>query len=67
MISYFGYVGSIDKSLERRIATQFYIHEVLNSNFYGTNPVLNYEAFKQEIDQKSITQQKASFNNQTKL
>ncbi|EJX37027.1 thioester domain-containing protein, partial [Enterococcus faecium] len=67
LISYFGYVGSIDKSLERRIATQFYIHEVLNSNFYGTNPVLNYEAFKQEIDQKiNNATKKASFNNQTK-
>ncbi|HHX0196030.1 TPA: SpaA isopeptide-forming pilin-related protein [Enterococcus faecalis] len=67
LISYFGYVGSKDKSLERRIATQFYIHEVLNSNFYGTNPVLNFEAFKQEIDQKiNNATKKASFNNQTK-
>ncbi|MFN6670854.1 VaFE repeat-containing surface-anchored protein [Enterococcus gallinarum] len=67
LISYYGYTNSKDKSLNRRVATQFLIHEQLGSNFYGTNPILNYEAFKKEVlGLVNNATKKASFNNQTK-
>ncbi|OTN93656.1 VaFE repeat-containing surface-anchored protein [Enterococcus faecium] len=67
LISYYGYTNSKDKSLNRRVATQFLIHEQLGSRFYGTNPILNYEAFKKEVlGLVSNYDNKASFNNQTK-
>lgn len=67
LISYYGYTNSKDKSLNRRIATQFLIHEQLGSRFYGTNSILNYDAFKKDVlGLVSNYDKKASFNNQTK-
>ncbi|HAP4164494.1 TPA: VaFE repeat-containing surface-anchored protein [Enterococcus faecalis] len=67
LISYYGYTNSKDKSTNRRVATQFLIHEQLGSRFYSTNPILNYEAFKKEVlGLVNNATKKASFNNQTK-
>ena len=67
LISYFGWDDSSDKSLYRRIATQLFIHEQLNSKPLMVNKVLNYDTFKNEVNQKIVEfNKKASFNNQTK-
>ncbi|MGM0209184.1 hypothetical protein IGI96_003708 [Enterococcus sp. DIV0421] len=66
LIAYFGWEDSKDKSLYRRIATQLFIHEQLNSTPLMVNKVLNYEAFKNEINQKIATfNKKVSFAGKT--
>ncbi|EOS7964864.1 VaFE repeat-containing surface-anchored protein [Enterococcus hirae] len=67
LIAYFGWENSKDKSVYRRIATQLFIHEQLKSTPLMVNKVLNYDAFKNEINQKiSEFNKKVSFANQTK-
>ncbi|WP_086323512.1 SpaA isopeptide-forming pilin-related protein, partial [Enterococcus faecium] len=66
LIAYFGWENSKDKSLHRRIATQLFIHEQLNSTLLMVNKVLNYEAFKNEINQKiAAFNKKVSFDGKT--
>ena len=66
LIAYFGWEDSKDKSLYRRIATQLFIHEQLDSTPLMVNKVLNYEALKNEINQKIATfNKKVSFAGKT--
>ncbi|MBF0726202.1 VaFE repeat-containing surface-anchored protein [Enterococcus faecalis] len=66
LIAYFGWEDSKDKSLHRRIATQLFIHEQLKSTPLMVNKVLNYEALKNEINQKiAIFNKKVSFAGKT--